>query len=105
VDRRNHHVMRVGLGAAESKNIEARPRKPGCDAFSPTATYALRTRTMTARHDSMGAMKKLLDLISRRRRSKPRKQPLLRSYLAYYNGAMETISGRYFLRTNDIGDR
>jgi hypothetical protein len=50
-------------------------------------------------------MRKLLDLFSRRRPSKPQKQPLFRSYLAFYNGAMETVSGRYFLRNNEVADR
>ena len=50
-------------------------------------------------------MKKLLDLITRRRSRKTQKPPLLRSYLAFYNGAMETVSGRYFLRNNESADR
>jgi hypothetical protein len=50
-------------------------------------------------------MKKFLDLFARRRSRKAPKPPLFRSYLAFYNGAMETVSGRYFLRNNEQGDR
>jgi hypothetical protein len=50
-------------------------------------------------------MKKLLDLFARRRSRETAKPPLFRSYLAFYNGAMETIAGRYFLRNNESPDR
>ena len=33
-----------------------------------------------------------------------RSNPLLRSYLAFYNAQMETVAGRYFLQTNERGD-
>lgn len=50
-------------------------------------------------------MKKLLDLITRKRARQEQKPPLFRSYLAFYNGAMETVAGRYFLRNNEQADR
>ena len=50
-------------------------------------------------------MKKLLDLIARRRSRQAQKPPLFRSYLAFYNGSMETVAGRYFLRNNESADR
>jgi hypothetical protein len=66
----------------------------------------MRTRSGASGYDSMSAMKKLLDLFARRRPgTKVAKPPLFRSYLAFYNGAMETVSGRYFLRNNEQGDR
>lgn len=53
----------------------------------------------------MGVMKKIMDLLNRKRIRKQHNPQLFRSYLAFYNGAMETISGRYFLRNNESVNR
>ena len=50
-------------------------------------------------------MNKILELLTRNRRRKPKTPPLLRSYLSFYNGQMETVAGRYFLRNNETADR
>ena len=50
-------------------------------------------------------MKKLIKLLSRQRVSKPESPRLFRSYLAFYNGQLETVTGRYLLRVNESVDR
>jgi hypothetical protein len=52
----------------------------------------------------MGAMKRILNRLLRSHPRESRSNPLLRSFLAFYNGQMETVAGRNFFQTNERGD-
>ena len=50
-------------------------------------------------------MKDFLVRLFKRRVPKPKPASLFESYLFHYNGEMETMAGRHFLRNNTYDDR
>jgi hypothetical protein len=62
-------------------------------------SFRKQARAVRGAHDCDDVMKQFLKTIFRRKKSQG--SSLLRHYLAFYNGRMDTIAGRYYYSGRD----